>query len=188
MFRYVIFMSVLALAACSERSGTGAKPPAGASAIQIPASPSAREPAPVQAHPAHSPPEGRTVSGDGSQIQLSALTASDLSTWTLDGELGCSFEMPDGSPLLIAKGDVASRDPAFGLVKVTGYVERIATPGGFDAMLTGATFSGQGKTIRIGLTGPAASGGESPSRPATLTYMRADGASLTRSGRWVCGP
>jgi hypothetical protein len=71
---------------------------------------------------------------------------------------------------------------------VGDYVERVAAPGGFDGMLKGAVFTGAGKTIRIMLTGPAIGGGESPPRPATLTYDRADGASRTIAGRWTCGP
>ncbi|MDZ4376309.1 MAG: hypothetical protein U1C74_33415, partial [Phenylobacterium sp.] len=90
--------------------------------------------------------------------------------------------------LLVAMGDVASPEAAQGVVKVGRYVERVATPGGFDAMLKGATFSGAGKVVRIDLTGPASGGGESPPRPATLTYDRADGARLTLVGLWSCGP
>jgi len=37
-------------------------------------------------------------------------------------------------------------------------------------------------------TGPAEGGAESPPRPATLTYQRADGASRVFQGLWTCGP
>lgn len=132
--------------------------------------------------------DGPTVGGDGSEIVLGALSQGDIEANALDGELACAFSTPEASPLLLAKGNVGSKDPAFGLVKVGTYVERVAAPGGFDAMLKGAVFSGQGKTIRIKLTGPATAGGESPPRPATLTYERGDGASRTLAGRWECGP
>lgn len=131
---------------------------------------------------------GATTGGDGSAIILSALTPDDLESVQLAGELGCSFASADRSTLLLAKGDVGSKDAAQGVVKVGDYVERIAAPGGFDAMLKGATFSGQGKQVRIALTGAAIGGGESPPRPATLTYDRADGARRTIAGRWTCGP
>lgn len=131
---------------------------------------------------------GATTGGDGSAITLSALTPDNLESAQLAGELGCTFATADHSTLLLAKGDVRSKEAAQGVVKVADYVERIAAPGGFDAMLKGATFSGQGKQIRIALTGPAIGGGESPPRPATLTYDRADGAQRTIAGRWSCGP
>lgn len=132
---------------------------------------------------------GETVGGDGSQIQLDPLSASDVEEAGLSGELGCSFATEEGAePLLLAFGDVGSSDPAQGVVKVAGYVERIAAPGGFDGMTENPTFSGKGKTILIAATGPATGGGESPAQPATLTYQRADGAALDLEGFWQCGP
>ncbi|MDG2521902.1 hypothetical protein P7B02_10135 [Caulobacter segnis] len=130
-----------------------------------------------------------TVGGDGSAIQLNGLSSADVEANRLSGELGCSFAATGASqPLLLAMGDVASKEAAQGLVKVGDYVERVAVPGGFDGMLKGAVFSGAGKTIRVTLTGPASGGGESPPSPATLTYDRADGASRTWVGSWTCGP
>jgi len=158
--------AVLLLAACS---GQEAAAPA---------------PMPDGAPPADVPTPG----GGGSAIQLSALSEADMAAQPLTGELGCNFSTDTASPLLIAMGTVASREPAQGLVKVSGTVERITAPGGFDGMPKGAVFTGQDKTIRITLTGPAAGGGESPPSPATLTYERADGARLTLAGRWECGP
>lgn len=132
---------------------------------------------------------GETVGGDGSQIQLDPLTASDIEEAGLSGELGCSFATEKGTePLLLAFGDVGSSDPAPGVVKVAGYVENIAAPGGFDGMTENPTFSGKGKTILIAATGAATGGGESPAQPATLTYQRADGAALELDGFWQCGP
>jgi len=130
-----------------------------------------------------------TVGGDGSEIQLDTLTGDDVSGAGLQGELACSFS-EDGQtqPLLHATGVVASDEPAQGVVKVAGYVEPVRAPGGFDGMADNPVFTGQGKTIRIEATGPATGGGESPARPATLTYQRADGASRTIEGLWQCGP
>jgi len=162
----VAIAAVLLLAACS---GQEAATPA---------------PMPDAAPPAEAP----ASAGEGSTIQLSALSAADMDAQPLAGELACGFSTDTATPLLIAKGNVASGDPAQGLVKVSGSVERISAPGGFDGMPRGAVFTGQDKTIRITLTGPAAGGGESPPSPATLTYERPDGGRLTLAGRWECGP
>ncbi|TZG27727.1 hypothetical protein [Sphingomonas montanisoli] len=129
-----------------------------------------------------------TIGGDGSDIVLSSLTPAEVGSAKLQGELGCSFTATGGDILLIAKGNVGSKDPAFGIVKVGDYVEQVATPGGYDAMINGATFGGKGKTIRIALTGPAIGSGESPPRPASLTYDRTDGAQRSFAGQWTCGP
>ena len=131
---------------------------------------------------------GATVGGDGSEIVLGPLAASDIEAAALAGELACSFSVAGDAPLLLAKGDVASDAPSRGVVKVGSYVEPVAAPGGFDGMLRGTQFSGAGKTIRIEVTGPATGGGESPPSPATLTYDRADGARRQFVGQWRCGP
>lgn len=132
--------------------------------------------------------DSATVGGDGSAINLAPLSAAEIQSASLSGELGCSFSTSASLPIFVAMGDVASRDAAQGVAKVGSYVERVAAPGGFDAMLKGVTFSGAGKTIRIDPIGPARGGGESPPRPATLTYDRADGARRTLAGWWSCGP
>lgn len=167
-------LAALTLAACSPRPAADKTEPAPAAPTPTPAAPPAAQSA--------------TVGGDGSPIQLSTLTAADREANPIEGELGCGFSAGDPEPLLIAMGVVGSRDPAFGLVKVGDYVERVAAPGGFDGMLKGATFSGRGKTVSIAVTGPARGGGESPPSPATLTYDRADGARRVIEGEWTCGP
>jgi hypothetical protein len=131
---------------------------------------------------------GQTRGGDGSEITLNALTEEDMREASLTGELGCSFTTADGEVLLIAMGNVASSDAAQGVVKVAGYVERVSAPGGFDGMTASPTFSGKGKTVHIEVTGEPTEGGESPPRPATLTYDRADGAQRDWRGEWRCGP
>lgn len=130
----------------------------------------------------------QTRGGDGSEITLNALTEEDMGEANLAGELGCSFTTEDGEVLLIAMGNVASSDAAQGVVKVAGYVERVSAPGGFDGMTASPTFSGKGKTVHIEVTGEPTEGGESPPRPATLTYDRADGAQRDWQGEWRCGP
>ncbi len=179
--RYATTALALTLAACSNAEPEQA--PADA-----PAQPVAAEPAaPPPATPAP-PPAGTTIGGDGSEIVLTPLSGPEIEAADLQGELGCSFATEGAPPLLIAMGDVASKEPAFGLIKIGDYVERVAAPGGFDAMLKGATFSGRGTTIKVALTGPASGGGESPPSPATLTFDRMDGAQRIFAGRWSCGP
>ena len=139
--------------------------------------------------PAIKPVDIPTKGGDGSPIELAALTEADIGGAKLPGELGCSFAADAGtSPILIAMGNVASNDPARGIVKVGDIVERVAAPRGFDGIIGGAHFTAKGLQLRVALTGSAAGGGESPPVPATLTADRADGAVRVFAGLWQCGP
>ncbi|WNG18353.1 hypothetical protein [Cystobacter fuscus] len=107
----------------------------------------------------------------------------------LNGELRCGFGTTANGPLLlIAAGNVASKVPAEALVKIDGVVARVSSPGGFNGMVKGATFTGSGHTLRITLTGPATGGGESPPRPATLRHERSGSTTSNIVGQWVCGP
>lgn len=146
---------------------------------------------PGPAPSAGEPPANATAAtsgGDGSAIALAKLTPTDVQRANLSGELACSFGDGASGTLLLARGDVASKERAQGVVKIGDYVEPIGTPGGYDAMAKGTRFDGKGKTIRIAVTGAPRGGGESPGRPATLTYQRADGAERTLQGDWTCGP
>ena len=171
--------------------GSGEEPApatsAGPSAPDQPAASATGQAPPAERAPATTAVAGATVGGDGSSIELATLSSPDLQALTLAGELACAFSV-DGDTLLLAKGDVASNEPARGVVKPGGHVEAVAAPGGFDAMLRGSRFQGAGKTIDIEPTGPASGGGESPPSPATLTYHRADGATRVLTGQWQCGP
>ena len=145
-------------------------------------------PNPPSAATEDAPAAGATIGGDGSDIVLAPLSATDIELAALPGELACSFSVAGQGALLFAMGDVASTVSSRGVVKVGDYVEMVAAPGGFDAMLHGARFSGKGKTVTIEVTGPAIGGGESPPNPATLAYNRADGARRQFAGQWQCGP
>ncbi len=189
-------LAALAMAALvASLAGCGSSQPEETSPITeaAPATQDVPNPVAIVAAPsapvvAATPAAGPTLGGDGSEIQLDPLAAADLEAAKMSGELACSFSTGDASPLLYVMGVVASNEPAQGVVKVAGYVERIVAPGGFEGITTDPTFTGQGKTIRIALTGPASGGGDSPPHPATLTYQRADGASRTFDGHWQCGP
>lgn len=187
-------MSVFLLAACGPSPAPAPAPAPEPAAVQD----SAGVPG-VEASPVPEPDAGsgagmgaagssETVGGDGSPIALDRLDAEDIAAADLPGELACAFVDADGTPLLHAAGMVASDDPALGIVKLSGFVETVRAPGGFDGMLDDPTFSARGMTVRIRTTGAATGGGESPPRPATMTLLRADGASRGIDGRWECGP
>lgn len=184
-----VIAAALVLSACSQQK-TEDQPaaPAASDEVRTPAvAPAA--PAPVTAAPNDDAPSNGTVGGDGSQITLSGLTQADFQANKLEGELGCSFNSGGGTdPLLYALGYSGIKEAAHGLVKVGSYVERVVAPGGYDAMVNGTTFNGQGKVIKIAITGKQIGGGESPPYPATLTYDRADGAKRVIEGTWTCGP
>lgn len=145
-------------------------------------------PAGAPAAPAEPTPAAKAPTGASPDVALDALSPDDLQRAALPGELGCSFAAQDGAPLLVAMGVVASPQDAIGVVKASGAVERVTALGGYDAMIEGATFTGAGMTIRIAVTGPASGGGESPPRPATLTYDRTNGPRRSVEGSWSCGP
>jgi hypothetical protein len=170
--------AMMLVAACSQ-------PAADQSAAQPEKSAAASDDLPPPIKPVDIPTKG----GDGSPIDLAGLTPADVSAAKLPGELGCSFAADAATPpILVAMGDVASSDPARGIVKVGTTIERVASPGGFDGMTKGARFTGKGLQLRLALTGPATGGGESPPSPATLTADRADGAVRVFAGVWTCGP
>jgi hypothetical protein len=188
MIRYAAILALVALAACSPKTEDQPTAPPVPDEVRTPAVAPA-DPAPVTAAPTDgATPNSATVGGDGSQIQLTGLTMADRQANNLQGELSCYFHTKDPDPLLVASGYSGIKEPAHGLVKVSGVVERIVAPGGWDAMVNGTTFNGQGKTIKVAITGKPTGGGESPAYPASLTYDRADGAKRVVEGAWTCGP
>ncbi len=175
----------MAGAACNpapESSPPGDRPPAHVSG---PGDAGTRRPA------SDAGPEGRDPSHtaeDGASIALDALDAQDIARANLAGELACAFLRADGTAVLHATGFVASDAPARGLVKLSGVVEPVEAPGGFDGLVAAPVFRGRGMTIDIAPTGPATAGGESPPRPATLVFLAADGSRREIRGSWQCGP
>lgn len=170
----------LALAACSSPSGNDA------TTTTSDASGDAAAEAPP---PAIKPTDEPTRGGDGTPIELATLTEADMSGASLKGELGCSFAVDAATPpILIAKGNVATQDPARGVVKLGDTIASIAATGGYDAMADGTNFFSEGLQLRVALTEAAQGSGESPPRPATLTLNRADGARRVIAGLWQCGP
>lgn len=119
---------------------------------------------------------------------LEALTARDVADAQLSGELACSFAAGATGPLLHATGVVASDTPAQAIVKLSGQVYPLRSPGGFSGLLDDPQFNGAGLQVRVDRTGPTIGGGESPPAPALLTYRGADGAERSIEGEWQCGP
>ena len=98
---------------------------------------------------------GQTAAAQGPRLSTLKLGTSSEGTVLprvygrarLPGELACGFVTLPGDPLLLARGDVASSEPAQGVVKVGGHVERVGARGGFDGMLRGASFTGKGNVL-----------------------------------------
>ncbi|QYJ02234.1 hypothetical protein KUV46_07565 [Thalassovita mediterranea] len=112
----------------------------------------------------------------------------------LDGELRCSFQTADsGEPLLIAAADVDPDGRATAAINNDGadlqlYGEQL---GGFSGLEEdGGTFAGEGMVIVVELGDATLDGSqtEQTSQAATMTVNRADGATRTFDGEWVCGP
>lgn len=119
---------------------------------------------------------------------LSTLSPGDVSEANGAGELACVFENEQGNSLLYAAGDVASQKRATGIVKVGNVLKTLSAPGGFDGILDSVVFAGEDETLRVLSSSMTRPNGESPARPATLTYEPANGESRTYSGLWTCGP
>ena len=119
---------------------------------------------------------------------LAPLTAHDIAQAKLPGELACGFADHNESTLVYASGNVQSDEDAIGLIKVAASVERLAAPGGFDALVRGPTLAGSGVRVEIAIKdGPSVSG-ESPPRPAFLTVARDGKPDARIDGTWTCGP
>ncbi len=155
----------LALAACSPE---GEDEPA--------APPSAPAPTATAARPA--PP-------------LTALTAEDVEGAALTGELACAFtETGQDDPLLVAMADVLDEAVAEGVLKLgpTPLRLKAAEPGGFNAMVYGASFVSGDLAARVEVTSrDAIGGGEAPPLPATLEIGSQAGTQRVE-GSWACGP
>ncbi len=121
-------------------------------------------------------------------VALQALSLAELEAASLPGELACAF-IDGGQTLLLARGDVASSEPARGMVRVAGRMHTVTAPGGFDAMLQGTRFQGAGLVIEVVPVGPPVGRGESPPVPAELVVHGAVAATPHNvPGQWQCGP
>lgn len=128
---------------------------------------------------------------------IEELTSADRKGAGLNGELGCNFADGRGRILLMAAGNVGGTQPGEGIVRIGGAIHRISAPGGFNAMVKGTSFTGDGLSFAVKITAPTRDGSESPDQPARLTYTPADAATedapkekatLKVNGVWQCGP
>ncbi|HTG37476.1 hypothetical protein [Sphingomonas sp.] len=131
------------------------------------------------------PTPGPTVPAE--PVGLRALLPGTIEAAAPAGELACSFSARNQT-LLLARGDVDAVRPAEAVVRSDAGPVRLGRAGGFDAMIDGGTFQGEGITAQIALTGPAVQRGESPPRPATLTLDRPGAPPWRIAGEWTCGP
>lgn len=129
-----------------------------------------------------------SAASGASPTVLDELSPADIEAVLMPGELACGFSVDSNALIFLARGDVASSEDATGIVKANGSVTLLTTPGGFDAMIGGARFSGEGVVVTINVTGEAAAEGESPPSPATLAFEAADGKAGEIAGQWTCGP
>ena len=135
-------------------------------------------------------PPSPTLGGDGSQVELLAVTEAQLATVDLPGELACTFEATPHGTLLVARADVLPDGEVRALLNNNGYTEMLANgqAGGFNDLLDGITLGGKGLTVRLARGADQPTGDETTRHAAMLTVLRADGAERTYDGTWTCGP
>lgn len=186
-FRVSASCAVLALAACSpvgEEADDAAEadmtPPPGAVAVA--------PPVPVDIAGAPGGDLADDIAAGLPSIELAALEPQDLSG-KLEGELRCAFQDADGALLLIASANVGQSQPIAALVKVESVVETLTVgSGGYDRMVDGAAYSGNGLIATITPKGEDMTPGEGLTWRADLHLENARGDMLDLDGVWSCGP
>ncbi len=121
-------------------------------------------------------------------FSLEAMGQNDIQG-QLTGELGCSFTVAD-DVLVVAMGNVDPNATSEALAKragVTSELQATAT-GGYDGMVEGASFTGDGLTLAIETVQRSETGNEQVAYNARLTATQNDGASRSYDGMWTCGP
>jgi|GEM_PF-3055901 len=128
----------------------------------------------------------------GDEIELGRLTEADMTGASLEGELGCSFHAGGAYlPVFIAAANVVPDGVADGLVKDGPMTARVrsTSQGGFNALVDGGRFEGEGVVVEVEVTGQPESGGhESPPIPARISIEGHDGRNVDADGEWRCGP
>lgn len=139
-----------------------------------------------QERDSNSPERQDTPSSSAQENRLTPLSEDDMINAELDGELSCVFTSDSESVLLVAMGVVASTATAEGLIKLDNELYHVSAPGGFDGMLRGTTFEGDGDAVEVSITGEPQGSGESPPYPAALMVVGSDQPAI--KGQWTCGP
>lgn len=137
------------------------------------------------------PPPAKAPAPSSTVASPAAIALAPLSddVEQLSGELACSFSA-GGSPLLIARADVADDARAQALIRDGARPVRLTADraGGFNAMEKGPAFNGDGYRASL-IRGPRReTGSEATRHDAMLRVSRADGGSQTLAGLWDCGP
>lgn len=180
MIRLILPLTALALAACSQQSGTdgsendfaarvgGATPSAAPNAATAP---KAAQPAGKASRMVAAPPPAN--------VDIFAVQdVGPVDSFDLGQKAGsCSFRTEDAT-LLTAN---APAEPTLGgkaAVRLADTLYRLdGGPGGFAGMKTGTAFRGEGFTATVQ---PRAGG------KADLVIAKSGGRTVTYSGKWVC--
>jgi hypothetical protein len=187
----------LTLGACNEKENANRQDAKSTDpAASVPATGTATAPTPPEATPAQpssdkTEVEGeKTKGGDGSSIELLALTSEMLQKNALEGELACSFSSTKNDLLLVAKSYVSDKTPVYGLINHNGYPERVfqTKADGFNDLLDGIELSGKGLTLEVVRGKKHPTGHEGSEHEAKLVVQRGDGAERTFAGTFSCGP
>ncbi|MBX9896293.1 MAG: hypothetical protein K2Y17_00030 [Qipengyuania sp.] len=149
MMRAAFPLLLLALAACSDRSGTDGSESDFASRVGAGnATPGAGQPgAPVETKAAKGPPPA-----NADVFALEKL--GDISGVDLGPRAGgCTFSSA-GTEMLVAAGPADRALPGKGVVRIGGKLIELDTPpGGLEAIEGGTTFTGEGFSVQIQPTG-----------------------------------
>lgn len=168
-------LAALALAACSDRTGTDGSE--GDFASRVGAGKAGAEAAPAQAATpganaaaAGPPPAGANV--------FAVERLGDIGGLDLGPRAGgCTFSEA-GTELLIAAGPADRALPGKAAVRIGGRLIALdAPPGGIETVRAGASFRGEGFSVAVQPTGPA---------KATMTITDGKGATKRVAGDWVC--
>lgn len=172
MIRSVLPLALLALAACSDRSGTDGSEGDFASRVGTAsgtAAPVAATPGATTAIEA-APPAGADVFA---MQKLGDIGGVDLGPRAG----GCTFSQ-EGTEMLIAAGPADPALPGKAAVRIGGQLLRLdAPPGGIAAIKAGTRFTGEGFSVAVQPTAPG---------KALLTITKGAGQTKIVTGDWVC--
>ena len=172
MIRALFPLALIALTACSDRSGTDGSEGDFASrvgggtgtATSVAAAPGVTS-AVKAAPPANADVFALQKLGDISGVDLGPRIG------------GCTFSVA-GEEMLVAAGPADGALPGKAAVRIGGQLLQLdAQPGGFAEVKTGTTFTGEGFKVQVSPTAPG---------HANLIVVKPSGESKVTAGDWVC--
>lgn len=166
-----LFILACALAACGQRDDKGDSASDFAQRVGVGkiVDPAAATPGVTSGVKAAPPPHGNVFMPE----KLGNISALDLGPRAG----GCTFSV-QGKELLVAAGAADRMLPGKAAVRIGGMLLLLdAPPGGYDAVKTGTSFTGQGYTVRIAPTGAG---------KANMTITNTAGRSETLAGDYAC--